>query len=45
MDKKDKIKIINNNEDFDIIYDYIKKFLIEFANINQSLINGKQNEK
>ena len=44
MDKKDKIKIINNNEDFDIIYDYIKKFLIEFANINQSLINGKQNE-
>ena len=44
MDKKDKIKIINNNEDFDIIYDYIKKFLIEFVNINQSLINENQNE-
>ena len=44
MDKKDKIKKINNNEDFDIIYDNIKKFLIEFANINQSLINGNQNE-
>ena len=44
MDKKDKIKKINNNEDFDIIYDNIKNFLIEFANINQSLINGNQNE-